>query len=214
MDTVGGDLLTNGIYVAGAVTLVGRLPKAPACSACRSRARCRFVQPTRLSAHPAGAADLALAYQRALAIQVGAWAASVIALLILPLYLASPADFSPLHVLSKVSSSSKVSNGVILEGLAVLAAVVVVALVFVATIRRLFAVSAALVCLPGPLAMIETARRYHSVHATDLAFILPALVFFAVYLGTAGKPSRQADGRAGPLGAVPPQPASRRRSDT
>jgi len=106
---------------------------------------------------------------------------TVAAALAVPFAVADWANFSPVHVLSKVTSSESITPGAVLLGLMTLA-ITGAALMFFrpSTPARLYAFCAVLLALPAPLAVAQAARGGQGFNAFDLTFAAPSLAFVAL----------------------------------
>lgn len=172
---VGGDFMTNGIYVAAAAAFALRSKRRTLSAIALGIAVCS--RPDYILVLPLIFLLLRRRVSLLDAIRVAGGAAGVAFLLAAPFYFYSPADFSPLHVTTKVSAGRGLSVTLVLEVLFTLAFLIFLGLRLVNDARRLYLAFAGLLCLAAPLAMIETARRYHMVRTVDLEFMLPGMIF-------------------------------------
>jgi hypothetical protein len=182
---VGDDLFVSGVYVAVAVMCVLRSAGSAraswfvAASAFLGVAVCS--RPHFLLLVPIVAAYVWLTESARRAALCAIVAATVAAMLAVPFALTDWAQFSPLHVAAKVTSSSTVTSGLIVLA-AIAAAILVLALILIRpnTTIRLYSYCAIVLAAPAPLSVAQTARSGREFNPFDLTLAAPCLVFIAL----------------------------------
>jgi hypothetical protein len=182
---VGDDLFVNGVYAAAAVMWV--LRKAGSARAGWFFAASAFLgvavcsRPHFLLLVPIVAAYVWLTESARRAALCAIVAAAVAAMLAVPFALTDWAQFSPVHVASKVTSGASVTSGLILLAAAA-AVILLLALIFIRpnTTTRLYGYCAVVLAAPAPLAVAQSTRSGLGFNPFDLTLAAPCLVFIAL----------------------------------